>query len=145
MAGVEHLPPVVWKSDFHFTPEALELLEGVVDIFIADYKFGNDACAKRLSGINNYTAIVRRNLLAAVGKARLIVRHLVMPGHFECCWLPVARWLAENLPEVEVSIRGGFMPRWRARHFAELSRPLDRKTLESALVTARRLELKVVT
>ena len=26
MAGVEHLPPVVWKSDFHFTPEALEML-----------------------------------------------------------------------------------------------------------------------
>jgi len=144
MAGEEHLPPVVWKSDFHFTPEALALLDGVVDIFVADYKFGNDACARRLSGINNYTAILQRNLLAAAGKARLIVRHLLMPGHFECCWLPVARWLAEHLPEVEVSIRGGFMPRWRSKHFAELAQPLDRTTLRCAHEAARRLELQVV-
>ena len=70
MAAADHLPPVVWKSDFHFTPEALALLDGVVDIYIADYKFGNDACARRLSGIENYTAIVRRNLLAAAKSAR---------------------------------------------------------------------------
>ncbi len=125
MDGVEDLPPVVWKSDFHFTPEALDLLTGVVDVFVADFKFGNDACAHRLSGINHYLSIVTRNLLAARSRGRLIVRHLLLPGHDECCWKPIAAWLAEHLPDVEVSIRGGFMPRWRSTHFAELGRPLD--------------------
>jgi putative pyruvate formate lyase activating enzyme len=144
MAAVDALPPVVWKSDFHFTTEALGLLEGVVDIFIADFKFGNDGCARRLAGIENYIEILRRNLRAAAGQARLIVRHLLMPGHYDCCWLPVASWLAEHLPEVEVSIRGGYLPRWRARSHTELAMPLDRMTLPRAQGEARRLELRVV-
>src|SRR4051794_4967854 len=62
MAGCPDLPPVVWKSDFHCTPEAFELLKGAVDVYVADFKFGNDACAQRLSGVANYVAIVQRNL-----------------------------------------------------------------------------------
>jgi len=144
MDGVEELPPVVWKSDFHFTPEALDLLTGVVDVFVADFKFGNDACAHRLSGINHYLSIVTRNLLAAQSRGRLIVRHLLLPGHHECCWKPIAAWLAEHLPDVEVSIRGGFMPRWRSTHFAELGRPLDTGALPHAEHIARRMELRVI-
>ena len=43
MAGCDDLPPVVWKSDFHGTREAFALLEGVVDVYLADFKFGDDA------------------------------------------------------------------------------------------------------
>ena len=43
MAGCPDLPPIVWKSDFHGTPEAFALLEGVVDVYLADFKFGDDA------------------------------------------------------------------------------------------------------
>src|SRR5258708_33681875 len=42
MAGCEDLPPIVWKSDFHGTPEAFGLLEGLVAVYVADFKFGND-------------------------------------------------------------------------------------------------------
>jgi putative pyruvate formate lyase activating enzyme len=144
MAGAESLPPVVWKSDFHFTPEALGLLEGVVDVFVADFKFGNDDCARRLSATRNYTEIVKRNLLAANHVARLVVRHLLLPGHEACCWRPIAAWLAENLPEAEVSLRGGYLPRWRAGHFAELKAPLDRDALPAAQETARHFALRVI-
>ena len=48
MAACSDLPPIVWKSDFHCTPEALDLLDGAVDVYLADYKFGNDDCALRL-------------------------------------------------------------------------------------------------
>jgi putative pyruvate formate lyase activating enzyme len=144
MAEVVPLPPVVWKSNFHFTSEALALLKGVVDYFVADYKFGNDHCARRLGGMADYTAIVQRNLVAAAKEARLIVRHLVMPGHWECCFMPVVRWLSRNLPEAEVSIRGGFLPRWRAGHFPELAHVVDQRTFAQAQETARQWQLKVV-
>lgn len=144
MAGTPGLPPVVWKSDFHFTPEALELLRGVVDVFVADFKFGNDACAHRLSGIRGYVEIVMRNLMAAHRQARLVVRHLLLPGHEACCWQPIARWMAANLPEVEVSIRGGYLPRWRASAFPELAAPLDRQAFPDAHATARRYALRVI-
>ena len=42
MAGCTDLPPVVWKSDFHGTPAAFALLDGVVDCYLADFKFGDD-------------------------------------------------------------------------------------------------------
>jgi putative pyruvate formate lyase activating enzyme len=143
-ASLPQRPPFVWKSDFHFTPEAFRLMTGLVDVFIADFKFGNDACAKRLAGVSNYMQILTRNLLLARGQARLIVRHLLLPGHFECCWRPIARWMADHLPEIEVSIRGCFLPRYRASHFVELSAPLDREAHPRALAFARSLQLRVI-
>ena len=133
MARCPRLPPVVWKSDFHFTPEALALLEGAADIYVADFKFGNDACAARLAGVNDYVRIVTRNLkLAARQGPRLIVRHLVMPGHLDCCCRPVLAWMAQHLPHVEFSLREGYLPSWRAQHYVELRRPLSRAEAQQA-------------
>ncbi len=44
MGGCPDLPPIIWKSDFHGTREAFALLDGVVDVYLADFKFGDDAC-----------------------------------------------------------------------------------------------------
>jgi putative pyruvate formate lyase activating enzyme len=144
MAAVDLLPPIVWKSDFHFTPEALDLLTGVVDVFVADFKFGNDACAHRLSGISNYMQVITRNLLLAAARTRLVVRHLLLPGHDECCWRPIAQWMSDHLPHVEVSIRGGFLPRWRAKRFSELAHPLERHALARAGDLAHTFALRVI-
>jgi len=132
MADCPNLPPVVWKSDFHFTPEVLDLLDGVVDVFVADYKFGNQDCAHRLGGGENYVNIVQRNLKLAVGRGRLIVRHLLLPGHMDCCYRPIARWMAENLPEAEFSLREGYLPSWRSREFTELRLPNSRAVCAEA-------------
>jgi putative pyruvate formate lyase activating enzyme len=64
MADVPALPPVVWKSDFFGTPAAFAPLQGVVDIHLADFKFGNDACPRRIAGVECYTEVVTRNLSA---------------------------------------------------------------------------------
>ena len=113
MAGLPRLPPVVWKSDFYGTPEAIALLEPWVTTFVADFKFGNDACGQRVAGVRRYVDVVTRNLLATAD--RLIVRHLLLPGHFDCCYLPIVDWLAQNLPSVRFSLRDGFLPPWQAR------------------------------
>src|SRR3990172_6648342 len=82
MAGCASLPPVVWKSDFYGTPAAFVLLDDVVDVYVADFKFGNDECAKRLAKVDRYVATVTRNLSIAAGQGDLIVRHLLLPGPF---------------------------------------------------------------
>ena len=48
------------------------------------------------------------------------------------------------MPDVELSIRGGYLPRWRATQFPELSQPLPRQAFPNALSIARTLELRVV-
>lgn len=116
----------------------------MVDIHVADFKFGNDACAERIAGVPRYVEIVERNLFLARESADLIVRHLLLPGHFECCFLPVARWLAEYLPEIPFSIRDGYLPRWQARHHADLAAPLPADIGPLARREAAMLGLNVV-
>ena len=65
MSGSRDLPPVVWKSNFYGTPAAFELLKGVVDVYVADFKFGNDACAQRLANVDRNVGTVMRNVLTA--------------------------------------------------------------------------------
>ncbi len=113
---------LVWKTNGHGSAEAREFLAGLFDVWLVDYKFGNDTCASRLAAIENYNAIVRENLVWAHQHSELMVRHLLMPGHMDCCWEPVAHWLSANLPGVKVSLRSGFWPAWRARRMPELGR-----------------------
>jgi putative pyruvate formate lyase activating enzyme len=133
---------LVWKTNAHGSAQARELLDGMFDVWLADYKFGNDDCARRVAKIPDYLRVVRENLLWFAGISRpvgvqalacsddtlkrelqrseLIVRHLLMPGHLECCWRPVAEWLAENLPGVKVNLRSGFWPAWKSARHPEL-------------------------
>src|SRR5262249_12676235 len=84
---------LVWKTNAHCSRQARELLDGIFDVWLADYKFGNDACAERLAKITDYGNRIRETLVWASPRTDLIVRHLLMPGHMECCWKPVAEWL----------------------------------------------------
>jgi len=144
MQQCPHLPPVVWKSDFHCTPDALELLDGVAEIYVADFKFGNDRCAQKLAGVQRYLEIVTRNLKLAVRQGRLIVRHLLMPGHIECCFKPAARWMARQMPDTEFSLREGYLPSWRAADLVQLNRPIRRWEIEAAQAFCQKLGLRMI-
>jgi putative pyruvate formate lyase activating enzyme len=127
VAALPDTARLVWKTNAHGTAQARKLLDGMFDVWVADYKFGNDECARRLAGVAGYGNIVRENLLWAAGHSELIVRHLVMPGHVTCCWKPVAEWLAAWLPGVKVNLRTGFWPAWRARQHVELAQALSKE------------------
>jgi putative pyruvate formate lyase activating enzyme len=144
MAACPELPRVVWKTDLHATPEALALLDGVVDVYLADFKFGNDDCARRLAGVERYGEIVRRNLHQAARQGELIVRHLLLPGHYDCCFRPLAAWLADNLPGAKLSVRDGYLPRWQAARHRELSRPLTPEAAVRARTEAGRVGLALI-
>jgi putative pyruvate formate lyase activating enzyme len=144
MAAGGPLPRVVWKSNFFGTPESFALLEGLVDVYVADFKFGNDACARRIAGVEGYLATVTRNLALAAGRARLIVRHLLLPGHQECCYRRIVDWLGRNLPETPLSLVEGYLPRWNASRFEELSAPLPAGEALRARALATEAGLNVI-
>lgn len=105
--------PLVLNTNMYMSPEVIDLLEGVVELYLADFKFGSDRCALSLAGIERYVQIVRRNLLHASRTTPVLVRHLVMPGHFDCCLRPVVDWLAEHLPHARFSLMTSYVPAWR--------------------------------
>ena len=135
---------LVWKTNAHSTPEARSLLDGMFDVWVADYKFGTDRCAGRLAGVSRYIAVVRENLRWAASHAELIVRHVLMPGHLDCCWKPVAQWLAAELPEVKVNLRDGFWPAWKSSRRSELLRRTTPQESQRALEFAQDLGLILV-
>ena len=137
-------PKLVWKTNAHGTVQARELLDGMFDVWLADFKFGNDDCARRLARVPDYVRFVRENLLWANEHSELIVRHLLMPGHVECCWHPVAEWLAAELPGVKVNLRSGFWPAWQAARHPELRGTVSAPESALAVDLARRLGLNLV-
>jgi putative pyruvate formate lyase activating enzyme len=120
------------------------LLDGMFDVWLADFKFGNDACAQRLAKVSSYVRIVQENLLWADEHSELMVRHLLMPGHVECCWQPVAAWLAENLPGVKVNLRSGFWPAWHASRHTELQPTVSKLEGDRAVALAHDFGLNLI-
>lgn len=135
---------LIWKTNAHGSASARELLDGMFDVWLADYKFGNDECALRLARISNYNPVVRENLIWANEHSELVVRHLLMPGHIECCWRPIAEWLAENLPAVKVNLRSGFWPAWHARRHSELRGTVSKLETEQAGKIAAHFHLSLI-
>ncbi|MDB6076349.1 MAG: Radical superfamily protein [Akkermansiaceae bacterium] len=135
---------LVLKTNGLSSAPAREILADLFDVWVVDFKFGCDACAAELSRTPGYTAAVCETLLWAAEHTDLIIRHLLLPGHVECCWRPAAEWIASRLPLAKVSLRAGYWPSWRAVNQAPLNRPLASGELSAATEIARSLNLRLV-
>lgn len=136
--------PMLWNSNMYCSPETIKLLKGVVDIYLGDFRHGNDGCGERYAGVKDYTRIVKRNLILANGSARLIVRHLLLPGHFECCFLPVVEWVEGALPGIEFSLSSEYVPYPKMKGFEEIGREIGREEMARARALARDKGLNLV-
>jgi putative pyruvate formate lyase activating enzyme len=144
VAAMPSTATLIWKTNAHGTAQARDLLEGMFDIWVADFKFGNDVCAQRLARVPEYVGVVRENLIWAAEHSELIVRHLLMPGHLECCWKPVAKWLANELPGVKINLRSGFWPAWHAGRHPELRTTMPKSESGPAWTIAHEYGLNLV-
>lgn len=133
--------PQVWNSNMYMSEKAMRLLDGVVDVYLADFKYGNDDCARRYSGVPDYFEVAARNHRMAAVQADLIVRHLMLPGHLECCTYPVLEWLAGNTPGALVNVMDQYRPMHRAHEHPELMARVSPEDHQAALQRARELGL----
>ncbi len=139
--------PLVYNCSGYESLETLALLDGVVDIYLPDSKYADDAVARELSGFRDYVAHnhaalleIRRQVglalhLDASGIARrgMIVRHLVLPGGLSQTPAVLA-WLAEGLGrEVYVSLMAQYFPAYHAVGHPTLGRGLRIDEYEAAL------------
>ncbi|HDH06857.1 MAG TPA: radical SAM protein [Thermoproteales archaeon] len=111
--------PLLWNSNFYMTQEAMKILVHLIDIWLPDFKYGNNKCALRFSAAPNYLEIVTRNLKIACQWGDIIIRHLVLPGHIECCTQPVLEWISRNCPHALVNIMGQYRPEYLVARYPE--------------------------
>jgi putative pyruvate formate lyase activating enzyme len=101
---------VVWNSNMYYCGPVSDALDGLVDVYLADFKCGNNGCGKKMLGVSDYVEVVQENLLWASKQAELYIRHVAMPGHIDCCGRPIMEWVAERVPTAKVSLRFDYIP-----------------------------------
>lgn len=129
--------PLAINTNLYMSPVVLDLLSGVVGWYLADLKFGQDACAARIARIPDYTRVARANLLQATRSAAVIVRHVLLPGHVECCLRPIVRWLSDALPGLRFQLYPGYVPVGPASVDPELGRLNTRRDVARAIALLR--------
>ena len=144
--GERRTIPSVFNSNFYLTDTALDLLSGAIDIYLPDLKFGPASgaasCGERIGGMPDYWQVVTHCIHRVWSEGQhAIVRHLLMPGHFECCTVPVLHWLAEH-PGIEVSLLTQYLAPATAR--GELAASLVPEDVAAAFALASVLKLRLV-
>jgi putative pyruvate formate lyase activating enzyme len=135
--------PVVWNSNSYYSQETAQLLAGLADVYLLDFKYGPGDCAYRIADATNYWQICTRNHRTAKKYGELLVRVLVLPGHLECCTKPILQWIADNLGvETRVNLMFQYRPEWRANELPELRRKLTKAEMDYALQLAKAAGLK---
>ncbi len=146
--------PLVWNSGGYDSQEALALLDGVVDIYMPDMKWGDSAAGRLYSRVRNYASVNRAAVkemhrqvgdltLDASGLARrgLLVRHLVLPGGAANTGR-VLKFLAQEISkETWVNLMDQYRPAYLAAEHPPLDRSLAAVEYERALKIAGRLGL----
>jgi putative pyruvate formate lyase activating enzyme len=147
--------PLVYNTCGWERLDVLEVLDGLVDIYLPDFKYWDGQKAARYSsGAETYPELTRQAVLEMhrqVGVARpapdglmyrgLMIRHLVMPNDVGGT-KEILGWIARSLPkDTYVNIMSQYRPVYRATDFPEIARPITRREYEEAVAEARRLGL----
>ena len=148
--------PIVYNTCGWENLEILRMLDGVVDIYLADFKYGEGSAGdKYSSGASNYTEITQNALIemhrqvgtltidpeTGLASRGLMIRHLVMPENVARTDL-VVRWIANNLPkDTYVNIMSQYTPMYKAFDYPEISRRITRTEYNNAVSHARRAGL----
>jgi putative pyruvate formate lyase activating enzyme len=114
----------LWNSNFYLSDKALSLIIDLIDFWLPDFKYGNNLCGKKYSGVENYFNFVSRNhkRIHDKGSGEIIIRHLVMPGHIECCSKPILDYIAKELSNAVVNIMGQYRPQYHSFNYPEINR-----------------------
>ena len=137
--------PVVYNSNGYDEVESLRLVRGLVDIYLPDLKYLDNALALKLSAVGDYADIVPgvlREMLHQVGHLQLddagiatrglLVRHLVLPGHLDNS-RRCLKFLAEMSPEIAVSIMSQYSPQYRACRYPGIDRTLTEEEYDDIM------------
>ncbi|KAA8636490.1 hypothetical protein SMACR_01795 [Sordaria macrospora] len=101
--------PIIYNTSSYDSLESLALLDGLIDIYLPDFKVWSPSTSKRLLKADDYAATARESIKAmhaqvgdlcftgdGIAKSGVLLRHLVMPG-LEEEGKEIMRWLAQNV------------------------------------------------
>jgi len=147
--------PLVYNTGGYDALETLALLDGVVDIYMPDIKYGDDEPGAKYSRAPRYFTVAKaavKEMHRQVGDLQinekgvatrgLLIRHLVMPGNLARTEA-IMKFIAEEIsPDTFVNIMDQYYPAHEARKYPELSRRITREEYREAVRIARAAGLR---
>ena len=138
MAGKRGLKiPIVYNSSGYEEARMLELLDGIIDIYLPDIKYSDDKNAMSCSGVADYVEINRKALKIMYGQVKelkvnkygiavsgLLIRHLVLPESISG-YADSFKFIAQELGrDVPVSLMSQYFPAYKAEYDGRLNRKI---------------------
>jgi putative pyruvate formate lyase activating enzyme len=125
--------PIIYNTSAFDSLESIKLLDGLVDIYLPDFKVWNDSTSKRLLKAEHYAESAKESIKAmheqvgdlcftpdGIAKKGLLVRHLVMPA-YQSEGQEIMKWIASNVSrDVFVNIMEQYHP---DAHVGKAKRP----------------------
>jgi len=149
--------PIVYNTSAYDSLDSLALLDGLVDVYMPDFKFWNTEAARRLARAADYPEVARAAIAEmhrqvgvlrfgpdGIARRGVLVRHLVMPGMLDDT-TAITDWLATEIsPDTYVNLMGQYRPEHRVPgnpRYADIDRVPGPHELEAAAAAARRAGL----
>ena len=102
--------PMIWNSNMAMSSDALDLLENLPDLILADLHFWNPVCAESMGVPKGAIDASKTAIIRLSRSCSMIFRYLYLPGHDECCMKPMLHWIQQNAPHVCVHIMHQYVP-----------------------------------
>ena len=133
----------VWNSNGYEMSQALQSLQGLVDFYLPDLKYADNAMALAYSGAAAYFRYATQAIEEMHRQADVLIRHLVLPGGRKDS-MRALDWIAANAPEARISLMAQYTPMHRAREgeFPALRRRLTGFEYDSVAQYAQSLGLR---
>ncbi len=143
--------PLVWNTCGWERLEILNQLDGIVDIYLPDFKYADgDMAAQYSSDAESYPEVTQKVLIEMhrqVGVAQpdakgilrqgLMIRHLVMPNNVSGT-KKVVQWIAENLPKnTYLNLMSQYRPVYKAHDYPQIARKITREEYQRAVQWAQ--------
>lgn len=148
--------PLVYNTSSYDDIETLKLLDGIVDIYLADLKYLDEEKARKYSRVKNYPSVAKaaiKEMYRQVGNLKtdpqgvayrgLLVRHLVMPNDVSTSFR-VVDFLSSLGKGLTVNVMGQYFPFYRAKEYPEIARPVFPWEVERVKEYARQKGLVLV-
>ncbi|MGC9005570.1 MAG: radical SAM protein [Candidatus Micrarchaeia archaeon] len=147
--------PIVYNTGTYDSPDVIKMLDGVVEIYMPDFKFMDRKASVRYLGAPDYGEVASecikemykqkgglkvKNGIAVEG---VLIRHLVMPNHTEDS-KRIMDWIKENAPDAAVNVMAQYFPYYRAKEFPEINRRITVEEYAEVLEHAKRIGLNIL-
>lgn len=136
--------PIVYNSSGYESVETLRLFEGIVDIYLPDFKYIRSEKAQRYSRAKDYPQAVKAALFEmrrqqpedifenGIMKRGMIIRHLILPQNTNSS-LEIIDYIKENFESTYLSLMAQYVPCGNLKDFPELQRKITKREYEKVV------------